>query len=584
MSDECPKTGTVELHSWDDFAKILKMMKAGTWIYRGHELSEEWNLASGLDRYVNDLLKVHKDWDRAAFIVNLPRAEFFAISRFREMVKKTQELDSNAAALIAMQHYGAKTRLLDFTMSIMVALFFAYENRANGKERAIYAVDYMALMNQPDMWSGYQAFLERMARNEKEKSGFDRESERIWWGFGPEIENHYLQRFTVEMASSNIWACNGVGKRGIIPLYMPAYNGRQMAQAGIELMPLTFEGFSENLAAALATEIGEVVEVNKPLPIGIANLSDLERLLSEHPHRLSLVKFVFDAQMEDDAWQILDQANINASTIYPDVEGIAKSVRYSEQTILGPKTRKRRDSCNLWKEFEDTIRQTFKVWDGSDSIGFLKNMRMESVDFTRLTALGTAWGPKNQESALNRKLAMATDESDVQFLKGVEARIKTLATIANVMIPRSKVKTCCLGDAIRSVVDKMLANSFSHIPVLDSEDRVVGVFSESTMLELIAIGVGDVKSKTIRDTSVLLPLEKHTAGVFEFVPKNDPIVHMRLLCDNALKKRKRIGMFFVTATGSRDEPLLGILTVWDIAGALDMAKVSSDKNDGNAGK
>ena len=38
---------------------------------------------------------------------------------------------------------------------------------------------------------------------------------------------------------------------------------------------------------------------------------------------------------------------------------------------------------------------------------------------------------------------------------------------------------------------------------------------------------------------------------------------------DALKKRERIGMFFVTENGKKAEPLIGILTVWDIAGVPD---------------
>ena len=168
MDKRRPLTGKIELHTWRDFTKVMKIMEAGKWIYRGHE-NVDWKLKSTLDRYVDDVLKVHKDWSRAAFVLNLPRAEFFAISKFREMAKKFQVLDSDAAALIAMQHYGAKTILLDFTMSIMVALFFAYEKRVTGKKRAIYAVNYNSLMNQDGVWNGYQAFLKRIATEEQER-------------------------------------------------------------------------------------------------------------------------------------------------------------------------------------------------------------------------------------------------------------------------------------------------------------------------------------------------------------------------------------------------------------------------------
>lgn len=50
-----PKTGTIELHSWRDFTKVMKIMGAGKWIYRGHK-SVTYHLDSGLDRYVKDIV------------------------------------------------------------------------------------------------------------------------------------------------------------------------------------------------------------------------------------------------------------------------------------------------------------------------------------------------------------------------------------------------------------------------------------------------------------------------------------------------------------------------------------------------
>ena len=100
-------------------------------------------------------------------------------------------------------------------------------------------------------------------------------------------------------------------------------NKRQMVQAGVELMPRTFESFDENLATALKIERSEI---NNPSHL----VSDQFSHAPYNPAQLpsALVKLLFDSSMEDDARQFLDQANINASTIYPDLVGIARSVRY----------------------------------------------------------------------------------------------------------------------------------------------------------------------------------------------------------------------------------------------------------------
>ena len=155
MNDQ-PKTGTIELHSWRDFTKVMKIMGAGNWIYRGHKFVT-YHLDSGLDRFVKDIVAAQNKrgirTDKKSLALALPRAEHFAIANFRAKAEEFREWATNVSALLAMQHYGARTRLLDFTMSIMVALFFAYEEKMTGEPRAIYAINYRELIERSG-WRG----------------------------------------------------------------------------------------------------------------------------------------------------------------------------------------------------------------------------------------------------------------------------------------------------------------------------------------------------------------------------------------------------------------------------------------------
>lgn len=319
-----PPTGTVRLYTWRDFTKVMKIMGGGEWIFRGHK-SEEYHLDSGLDRYLKDIVCARDlrglKTSMESFANNLPRAEHFAIANFRAKSQEFQEWDSNASALLAMQHYGAKTRLLDFTTSIMVALFFAYEERITGKSRAIYAINYRTLIERSGWRAKYLAWAE-------ESNLRYRGDEDAWWGLESQLENYYFHKFMLEQAEDVINQRNDFGP-GIIPLYKACFNKRQMAQSGIELMPCTFEGFARNLAAVLGVD---EKQVDDPPCTGIARISKLPNAEKSLPS--SLIKLVFNPEMEDDAWRMLDQANINAATVYPDLDGVAKSARYNDK-ILG---------------------------------------------------------------------------------------------------------------------------------------------------------------------------------------------------------------------------------------------------------
>ena len=233
-----------------------------------------------------------------------------------------------------------------------------------------------------------------------------------------------------------------------------------------------------------------------------------------------------------------------------------------------------------WKELEVATRLAFPKWDGREVEKFLKLMRVEGVDFTRLMALRMARSALAHNPILNGSPLVTVNEEVIPFLDDVIGRIKRLPTAASILIPCVDVFSSSLEEEIRWVVDVMLEKTYSHVPILDAGGKVLGVFSESTMLEMRKTGIGNNEAATMRDISDFLPLNRHTAEVFRFVPKNDPIAHLRCLCADAMGKGERIGIFLVTETGTPDEPLLGVLTVWDIVGVSDTSTFKScEKND-----
>ena len=104
---------------------------------------------------------------------------------------------------------------------------------------------------------------------------------------------------------------------------------------------------------------------------------------------------------------------------------------------------------------------------------------------------------------------------------------------------------------------------------------MIGVFSESTMMEVWKEGTGQIRATVMRDIEEYLKIDRHKFDEFQFVSKKSTTAHLQKLYEEILKEGKRIGMLFVTETGSQDEPLLGIITEWDVAKVLDMASSSN---------
>lgn len=117
------------LRQWDE---VDKYNRSG-WIFRGH-VKAEWLPESSLERLC-DRIKVPSE--KIPIIERIIVAEFKR--RYHQYANDVPEIGDNLEWLSIMQHHGAPTRLLDFTYSMFIALYFALE-RAND-DAAVWAVN-----------------------------------------------------------------------------------------------------------------------------------------------------------------------------------------------------------------------------------------------------------------------------------------------------------------------------------------------------------------------------------------------------------------------------------------------------------
>lgn len=159
-------------------------------------------------------------------------------------------------------------------------------------------------------------------------------------------------------------------------------------------------------------------------------------------------------------------------------------------------------------------------------------------------------------------------EEIVEILKNLINKIKRPRLVKEIYLPLKKVYSRKLDDLIFPTMKEMSEKIYTHVPILNSQNSVIGVFSENTIFsylldeEIIEIP-RDMKFK---DLSKYLDTDKHLSEVFKFIKLSSEISKVKDIFGNELKENKRIGMIFITQNGKKEEPLLGILTPWDLAG------------------
>ncbi len=131
-----------------------------------------------------------------------------------------------------------------------------------------------------------------------------------------------------------------------------------------------------------------------------------------------------------------------------------------------------------------------------------------------------------------------------------------------------KIYSTTMDANAREVIQVMASKVFTYVPVLDNNEHIAGIFSENTVFLYLARNeICAVDSKTsIAEFAEYLPLNRHVSEYFEFVGKDANIDDVRDLFERGLVERKRLAAVFITSHGNRYEPILGMLTAWDIAG------------------
>jgi hypothetical protein len=182
--------------------------------------------------------------------------------------------------LALMQHHGAPTRLLDFTWSPFVAAFFALERAT--KDAAVWAVFV------PAIWKTTHKFPQRQEPLTLDEVGLRNPGA---------YDNFYLRNEVPFVTSGE-------------PLVM---NKRLIAQSGTFIVP------------------------------GILD-QPVEEILSKYPEpRKTVAKFILRTRsLRDDAMLALYNMNITNATIFPDLDGLARSMAYELEFhwAYNPKTMK----------------------------------------------------------------------------------------------------------------------------------------------------------------------------------------------------------------------------------------------------
>jgi hypothetical protein len=155
------------------------------------------------------------------------------------------------------------------------------------------------------------------------------------------------------------------------------------------------------------------------------------------------------------------------------------------------------------------------------------------------------------------------------FLDEVRALLNHLRnppTANSVGVPRKEIRTAGLSDQLGDLADEMNRGGFTHVPILDERDAVIGVFNEAAVFHFLWAEPETIVGRQMKISDIFhsCSLNANRMETFRFIsPRTllDSLVEMFLAVESPLT---RVGAAFVTASGKDTEPLQRIITPWDV--------------------
>lgn len=224
-----------------------------------------------------------------------------------------------------------------------------------------------------------------------------------------------------------------------------------------------------------------------------------------------------------------------------------------------------RELCN---KFEDLVRIKYKVKDEEGAFYILSNQKEykkfeKDINLIRKIRNLLSHG----ECKVEGKIAIEINENIIEKLKEIISLLENPPLVASRYITEMFVVD--LEEKLENLIKTMNEKKISHVPVLDKDKKLVGVFSENTIFsklsedEIIEIG----KEYKVKDYEKYIKLENHSSEYFDFIKRNEELASAQNLFNKSIKKDKKLVMLFVTENGKKTEKILGIITPWDL---LDM--------------
>ena len=165
----------------------------------------------------------------------------------------------------------------------------------------------------------------------------------------------------------------------------------------------------------------------------------------------------------------------------------------------------------------------------------------------------------------------------ISLLDDVIEFIKVPRDAVNFGTPAKYIMTASPNDNLFEVMRSMMKNGYSHVPIVHRGCMTGVLCTRSVFGYLAEMGLDSLDNETrIVELGDRIRFDRETGERYRFVGRNTSIVSVIREFRLHKERDRRLSAVFVTENGIPGEPLICMLTPWDVFGDSSFAKEKDD--------
>ena len=221
-----------------------------------------------------------------------------------------------------------------------------------------------------------------------------------------------------------------------------------------------------------------------------------------------------------------------------------------------------------FKELEAVVKETFGLNDWDSITNFLSKRDEYRPFREEIKYCQEVRNLLQHKQKIGGEYPVEPTREMINFLERTINSLKNRKKCGEIMVPISRLFFRRENDSIRGTLFKMREIPSGHVPVLDNEGKVLGVFTAVSFLNIIADRKGNPLSPDadFEEAEKYISFDSHDSEVYRFVKSSLYVDELRDIFEQTYSGGKRLAMVFVTSNGMADGKLLGTISPWDVLG------------------